>query len=440
MVLVALGAASSSAQSSASSPRAGRRDRADRSRVGARRVTPPTCVCPRASRSRTISVRGCTRCWRSRRRSDRSAAGSAESRQLYVRVRLDARITGRTYRAVTSICRQPSGAIVAAIDIAAYGDPAEWVAHEFEHLIEQLDGVDLHDLERRGQGAWKSGHQMFETERAVSVGRRVSREMREPGDRRAARRAGRGRAARPSPPCVDCRSDHRCRQNCRIAARQPGRRPDLAAFFDRARWTRSCYGAPISVLFISSCQAHMSQDQTPGTLMSPSTVANWMEPAEEHASEVRKLSTLLEVSQALVGHARSEGGLQRVLEILGRHHGAVRSTVVLLNEQTGDVELEASAGAIARGKRVRYRVGEGITGQVVAERQADRRAARQPRADVPATAPPTGPSCAQQELSFICVPITLERQDGRRARHRSAVQGRARLRPHREVPRRRRRR
>ena len=103
-----------------------------------------------------------------------------EARQLYVRVRLDARITGRTYRAVTRICRQPSGAIVAAIDIAAFGDPAEWVAHEFEHLIEQLDGVDLHDLERRGQGAWKSGNQMFETERAVSVGRRVSREMREP--------------------------------------------------------------------------------------------------------------------------------------------------------------------------------------------------------------------------------------------------------------------
>ena len=89
-------------------------------------------------------------------------------------------ITGRTYRAVTRICRQPSGAIVADVDIAAYGDPAEWVAHEFEHLIEQLDGVDLHDLERRGQGAWKSGNQMFETERAINVGRRVSREMREP--------------------------------------------------------------------------------------------------------------------------------------------------------------------------------------------------------------------------------------------------------------------
>jgi len=91
-----------------------------------------------------------------------------------------------------------------------------------------------------------------------------------------------------------------------------------------------------------------------------------MEPAEEHASEVRKLSTLLEASQALSATLDLEAGLQRVLEILGRHHGAVRSTVVLLNEQSGEVELQASAGAIPRGRQVRYAVGEGITGQVVA--------------------------------------------------------------------------
>ena len=131
--------------------------------------------------------------------------------------------------------------------------------------------------------------------------------------------------------------------------------------------------------------------------MSTSTVANWMEPAEAHASEVRKLSTLLEASQALSATLDLEAGLQRVLEILGRHHGAIRSTVVLLNEQTGDVELEASAGAIQRGKQVRYALGEGITGQVVADRQADRRAARQPRADVPASR--RGPARAARSRS-----------------------------------------
>src|SRR4249919_2569240 len=99
--------------------------------------------------------------------------------------------------------------------------------------------------------------------------------------------------------------------------------------------------------------------------MSSSPAAEWMEPAEAHAGEVRKLSTLLEASQALSGTLDLKESLQRVLEILGRHHGAVRSTVALLNENTGEVELEAFAGAIAPGKNVRYRVGEGITGQVL---------------------------------------------------------------------------
>ena len=137
----------------------------------------------------------------------------------------------------------------------------------------------------------------------------------------------------------------------------------------------------------------MSDDQTPG-LMSPSTVANWMEPAEEHASEVRKLSTLLEASQALSATLDLEAGLQRVLEILGRHHGAVRSTVVLLNEQSGDVELQASAGAIPRGKQVRYARRRGDHRPGGRDRQADRRAARQPRAEVPQ--PGGGPARARQ--------------------------------------------
>jgi hypothetical protein len=63
-----------------------------------------------------------------------------------------------------------------------------------------------------------------------------------------------------------------------------------------------------------------------------STLANWSEPAEHHAGEVRKLSTLLEASQALSATLDLKAGLHRVLEILGHHHGAIRSTVVLLNE------------------------------------------------------------------------------------------------------------
>ena len=106
-------------------------------------------------------------------------------------------------------------------------------------------------------------------------------------------------------------------------------------------------------------------DCVPGFPVTSSSVSNWMEPAAAHAGEVRKLSTLLETSQALSSTLDLKEGLQRVLEILGRHHGAIRSTVVLLNEETKEVEVEASAGRVTAGKRARYRIGEGITGKVV---------------------------------------------------------------------------
>ncbi len=137
---------------------------------------------------------------------------------------------------------------------------------------------------------------------------------------------------------------------------------------DGPRWNRPCYG---------------SQQSVRGFPVTSSSASNWMEPAAAHAGEVRKLSTLLEASQALSSTLDLKEALQRVLEILGRHHGAIRSTVVLLNEETGEVELEASAGAVTRrqaralpGRRRHHRPGR-------ADRQADRRAARQPRADVP---------------------------------------------------------
>jgi hypothetical protein len=109
----------------------------------------------------------------------------ARAPQLYVRVRVDARIVNKPYRARTTICRLFSGATVADIDIAPVGDPTEWIAHEFEHLIEQLDGLELGDLERRRQGAWHSADEMFETDRAIRMGRTVLDEVLRGGARTA---------------------------------------------------------------------------------------------------------------------------------------------------------------------------------------------------------------------------------------------------------------
>src|SRR4051812_29235787 len=141
-------------------------------------------------------------------------------------------------------------------------------------------------------------------------------------------------------------------------------------------------------------------------MSSSSTAANWMEPDAAHAGEVRKLSTLLEASQALSATPDLNEGLQRVLEILGRHHGAIRSTVVLLNDDTGEVEVEASAGAITRGKRVRYRVGEGITGQVIqtGKPMVVPRVSREPRFLSRAA---DRPELRDQELTYISAPISV---------------------------------
>jgi Nif-specific regulatory protein len=141
--------------------------------------------------------------------------------------------------------------------------------------------------------------------------------------------------------------------------------------------------------------------------MSSNSAAKWMEPADSHTGEVRKLSTLLEASQALSGTLDLRASLQRVLEILGDHHGAIRSTVVLLNDQTGDVQVEASAGAIQPGKHVRYRMGEGITGRVVESGKpiVVPRVSREPMFLHRAAERPELP---QQELSYVSAPITLE--------------------------------
>jgi hypothetical protein len=86
-------------------------------------------------------------------------------------------------RAVTTFGLTPERSLFARVRITVTMDQPELVAHEFEHILEQLDGVDLRTLAKRpSSGVWYSGTR-FETERAVAIGRQVASEL------RAARRA-----------------------------------------------------------------------------------------------------------------------------------------------------------------------------------------------------------------------------------------------------------
>ena len=138
--------------------------------------------------------------------------------------------------------------------------------------------------------------------------------------------------------------------------------------------------------------------------MSSGPAAEWIAPAEAYAGEVRKLSTLLEARQALSATLDLKEALRRVLEILGRHHGAIRSTVVLLNEVTGDVEVEASAGAAAPDQQARHRPGEGIAGRVV----QTGRPLVVPRVSDEPMFPHRASDRPEQELTHISAPIALD--------------------------------
>ncbi|MDQ3137388.1 MAG: sigma 54-interacting transcriptional regulator [Gemmatimonadota bacterium] len=142
------------------------------------------------------------------------------------------------------------------------------------------------------------------------------------------------------------------------------------------------------------------------TASSPASIAGTELPAE--TGDVRKLATLLEVGQALAGGLTLQTGLYGVLEVLERRCGARRGAVTLMEEASGLLVVEAALGYPRRTGRVRYRVGEGITG-AVAERGTPavvphvsreprflhRAVARAERHDV-------------EEMSFLCVPILMD--------------------------------
>jgi Nif-specific regulatory protein len=127
--------------------------------------------------------------------------------------------------------------------------------------------------------------------------------------------------------------------------------------------------------------------------------------------EARKLATFLETGQILAGTFELKNAMSRVLETLGNHHGMTRGVVTLIDQDTNDLHIVASHGVDQNGtRRVKYRVGEGITGRVVETGkpvvvpQISREPMFLDRLGVRKTALKRG------ELSFICVPILVNRK------------------------------
>jgi Nif-specific regulatory protein len=124
--------------------------------------------------------------------------------------------------------------------------------------------------------------------------------------------------------------------------------------------------------------------------------------------EIQRLSSLIDISQALSGTLDLTAALPLALDVLERHHRVVRSAVTLLDEEGSELRIAASTGLSAEGRRARYRLGEGITGRVVETGKpiVVPQASREPLLLNRAARREGG----RQELTFICVPLVVNRR------------------------------
>ena len=125
---------------------------------------------------------------------------------------------------------------------------------------------------------------------------------------------------------------------------------------------------------------------------------------EDATGEIRKLTSLLEISQALSGSLKLAESLPAVLDTLERHHSVVRAAVTLADEETGEAYVTAASGHGPT--RERPRPGEGMVGRVI----ESGRAVVVPQVSQEPLLHERGRRADARELSFICVPLTVNRR------------------------------
>ena len=121
----------------------------------------------------------------------------------------------------------------------------------------------------------------------------------------------------------------------------------------------------------------------------------------------KRLTALLEVSQALGSTLDTRAAVEKVLEILDRELGMKRGAIALL-EGEGDLKIQYAYG-LSEGERQRgrYKVDEGVTGKVVA---SGRPIVVPQVSKEPLFLHRTRKRSPDKEESFICVPIKDRRK------------------------------
>jgi hypothetical protein len=93
-----------------------------------------------------------------------------------INVRVTPAATTALGRAETTIGKTPAGFLHAWVLVPPGVDFVELLAHELEHVLEQIEGIDLAELGRRG-GAWRIATGVYETARAQQAGVTAAREV-----------------------------------------------------------------------------------------------------------------------------------------------------------------------------------------------------------------------------------------------------------------------
>src|SRR5210317_308551 len=125
---------------------------------------------------------------------------------------------------------------------------------------------------------------------------------------------------------------------------------------------------------------------------------------------IEEVTMLYEITKALNAHLVLKKSLYKVLDILSNSMNMVRGTITILNPMRNEINIEVAHGLPRNAmQRVKYKLGEGITGRVIETGKAvsipkiseeplflDRTGARKKRKG--------------QDLSFICVPVKKGKQ------------------------------
>jgi len=124
---------------------------------------------------------------------------------------------------------------------------------------------------------------------------------------------------------------------------------------------------------------------------------------------LRELETLYSISHILAAGKNQKQGLAEVLDMLDSGLGMNRGTVTLLSLDGTEIRIEVAHNlSQEHSRKIRYRMGEGVTGKVM-------------QTGKPIIVPKVSEeplflnrferwSVTQEELSFICVPISIGRE------------------------------